>query len=100
MTIGFILGCILYIIEVRSINLGYSFHLIFYIYLSLLFISQMIAREKEKKAIQKDKIQDEKLSIIQTFGEMIAHEIKTPVSITSMQSSFLEDVIANVEKIK
>ncbi len=100
MTIGFILGCVLYVIEVRSINLGYSFHLIFYIYLSLLFISQMIAREKEKKAIQKDKIQEEKLGIIQTFGEMIAHEIKTPVSITSMQSSFLEDVIANVEKNK
>lgn len=98
MTIGFILGCILYIIEVKSINLGYSFHLIFYIYLSLLFISQMIAREKEKKAIQKDKIQKEKLGILQVFGEMIAHEIKTPVSITSMQSSFLKDAIANVKK--
>ena len=98
MTIGFILGCILYIIEVKSINLGYSFHLIFYIYLSLLFISQMIAREKENKAIQKDKIQQEKLGILQVFGEMIAHEIKTPVSITSMQSSFLTDIIANVEK--
>ena len=100
MTIGFILGCILYIIEVRSINLGYSFHLMFYIYLSLIFISQIIAREKEKETIQKDKIQKEKLGIIQTFGEMIAHEIKTPVSITSMQSSFLEDIIANVEKNK
>ena len=98
MTIGFILGCILYIIEVGSINLGYSFHLIFYIYLSLLFISQMIAREKENKAIQKDKMQGEKLGILQVFGEMIAHEIKTPVSITSMQSSFLTDIIANVEK--
>jgi len=98
MTIGFILGCVLYIIEVKSINLGYSFHLIFYIYLSLLFISQMIAREKEKKAIQKDKIQEEKLGILQVFGEMIAHEIKTPVSITSMQSSFLKDTIANVKK--
>jgi len=98
MTIGFILGSILYIIEVKSINLGYSFHLIFYIYLSLLFISQMIAREKEKKAIQKDKIQKEKLGILQVFGEMIAHEIKTPVSITSMQSSFLKDAIANVKK--
>ena len=98
MTIGFILGCILYIIEVKSINLGYSFHLIFYIYLSLLFISQMIAREKENKAIQKDKIQKEKLGILQVFGEMIAHEIKTPISITSMQSSFLTNIIANVEK--
>ena len=100
MTIGFILGCILYIIEVKSINLGYSFHLILYIYLSLLFISQMIAREKEEKAIQKDKIQEEKLGMLQAFGEMIAHEIKTPISITSMQSSFLIDIIINVEKNK
>ena len=100
MTIGFILGCILYIIEVKSINLGYSFYLILYIYLSLLFISQMIAREKEEKAIQKDKIQEEKLGMLQVFGEMIAHEIKTPVSITSMQSSFLTDIITNVEKNK
>ena len=29
---------------------------------------------------------------------MIAHEIKTPVSIISMQSSFLKDAIANVKK--
>ncbi len=98
MTIGFILGCILYMLEVRSVNVGYSFHLIFYIYLSLLFISQIIAREKEKKSIQKDKMQKEKLSMVQVFGEMIAHEIKTPVSLTSMQTSFLKDVLQNVEK--
>jgi len=98
MTMGYILGCILYIIEIRSINVGYSFHLIFYIYLSLLFISQMIEREKEKKAIQKDKMQEEKLSIIQVFGEMIAHEIKTPISIASMQSTLFQNILENLEK--
>ncbi len=100
MTIGFILGCILYMLETRSINLVYSFHLVFYIYLSLLFISQIIAREKEKKSIQKDKMQEEKLNNIQVFGEMIAHEIKTPMSIANMQSGLFKSVLENIEKDK
>ena len=98
MTIGFILGCILYMVEASTINIGYSFHLVFYIYLSLLFISQIIMREKEKKSVQKDKLQKEKLSMMQVFGEMIAHEIKTPISITSMQSYLFKDVLDNMEK--
>jgi signal transduction histidine kinase len=98
MTIGFILGCILYMVETSTINIGYSFHLVFYIYLSLLFVSQIIMREKEKKSVQKDKLQKEKLSMMQVFGEMIAHEIKTPISITSMQSYLFKDVLDNMEK--
>ena len=98
MTIGFILGCILYMVEASTINIGYSFHLVFYIYLSLIFVSQIIMREKEKKSVQKDKLQKEKLSMMQVFGEMIAHEIKTPISITSMQSYLFKDVLDNMEK--
>jgi Na+/proline symporter/signal transduction histidine kinase len=98
MTIGFILGCILYMVEASTINIGYSVHLVFYIYLSLIFISQIIMREKEKKSVQKDKLQKEKLSMMQVFGEMIAHEIKTPISITSMQSYLFKDVLDDMEK--
>jgi signal transduction histidine kinase len=98
MTIGFILGCILYMIEANTTNIGSSLHLILYIYLSFLFISQIIAREKEKKSAQKDKVYKEKLSIIQVFSEMIVHEVKTPISITSMQSCLFQTIIENIEK--
>ena len=100
MTIGFIWGCIIHVIEIKSVNIGYSSYLVFYVYLSLLFISQIITREKERKSALKDKLQEEKLSIVQVFGEMIAHELKTPISITRMQSYLFKSILENVEKNK
>ena len=97
-TIGFLSGYILYIVELKTVTIGYSSYLVFYIYLFLLFISQIIARDKEKKSAIKEHLQKEKLTMMQAFGEMIVHEIKTPVSITSMQSNLFKKVLDNLEK--
>ena len=100
LTLGFLSGGILYMLESNTMNLEYSASFIIYIYLSFLFISQIIAKDKEKKAAAKDLLQKEKLTMIQAFAEMIAHELKTPISVTSMQASTFYIILKNIKKEK
>ena len=81
MSIGFLCGSALYMYECNTIHIGHSTHLVFYVYLSFLFISQIIARDKEKELKMKDGIQEEKFKMVQTFGEMMAHELKNPITL-------------------
>jgi Na+/proline symporter len=99
MSIGFICGCALYMYEHQSINFGYPAQLVFYVYLSFLFISQTIARDKEKELKMKENIQEDKFKMVQTFGEMMAHELKNPVTILKSQAEMFQVIIDNTKKI-
>ncbi len=99
MSIGFICGCALYMYEHQSINFGYPAQLVFYVYLSFLFISQIIARDKEKELKMKEDIQDDKFKMVQTFGEMMAHELKKPVTLLKTQAEMFQMIIDNTKKL-
>ena len=99
MTVGFICGYVIYLLESGSgAAFGYTANLVLYVYISLLFMSQVIARDKEKKESLKDEIQKRKFNMIQSHGEIIAHDVRTPVTITSLQTSTFREVLATIKE--
>ena len=100
MSIGFVCGCAFYIhMNTNQLILDILPNWFFYVYLSFLFISQIIARDKEKRIKNEENIQEDKFKMVQTFGEMMAHELKNPVTILKSQAEMFQVIIDNTKKL-
>ena len=100
MTIGFICGAVIYMIEFQTINMLHALSILGYVYFSFIFISQVIARGREVKAAEKEKLYSQKSEVMKLFTELLSHELNHPAIVTHSVADTCQEILKAIKEGK
>jgi Na+/proline symporter len=104
LTAGFTLGYFTNMI-INVDNLVFDFKslmILIYVYISAIFVTVFLIKNKEQKIGDNDEEQQKRLKMTEKFGNLIVHEIQTPITASYGYSKLLSDELkrAKIESLQ
>ena len=99
LTAGFTLGYLTHtIINIDNSVFDFkSLMMLIYVYISAIFITIFLIKNKEQKISDNNEEQQKQLEVTKMFGNLIAHEIQAPITASYGYSQLLSDELKNAK---